>query len=257
LENRFRAYLLEGGFPEVQGIDNEYRIRILQDYLDVVLLRDLVERHRISNTVPLRYLIRHLLNLTAGLFSVNKFYNDLKSQHITCSKNALHEYLAYLSDAYLFFQVPVNAKSERARMVNPRKIYATDTGLIRACSRSFRPAWGHLLENFVYLELRRVFEDIEYYKTRKGHEVDFIVTGRSGQKSLIQVCADIKNVGTRQRELTALQEAMSESKLTQAIVVTLDHEETVKTDQGIIEIIPAWFWSYSKLATRLFAESKK
>ena len=74
LENRLKTYLLEGGFPEVQNIAGEYRIRILQDYLNVVILRDLVERYQISSIVPLRYMIRHLMNTPASLFSINKFY---------------------------------------------------------------------------------------------------------------------------------------------------------------------------------------
>lgn len=243
LENRFMAYLREGGFPEVQGIRDEFRIRILQEYLDVVILRDLVERYQISGTVALRYLIRHLINSTAALFSVNKFYNDLKSQGIAVSKNTLHQYLEYLTDAYLFFQVPVHTHSERARMVNPRKIYAIDTGMVRACSRSLHPDWGHLLENFVFLDLRRKYDMIEYYKTRGGHEVDFMATDYKGRKALIQVAADMREAATRSRELRALDEALEESGLGRATVITLDQEETLKTDHGHIDIIPAWRWS--------------
>jgi len=243
LENRLVAYLLEGGFPEVQKIDAEYRVRILQDYLDVVILRDLVERHQISNIFPLRYMIRHLLNATASLFSVNKFYNDLKSQGIRCGKNTLHEYLGYLSDTYLFFQVYVHTHSERVRMVNPRKIYAIDPGLVRACSRSIRTDWGHLLENFVFLELRRSSAVIEYYRTKKGREVDFLVTGRGGQKSLVQVSADMKEPVTRQRELRSLLEAMKECRLRQATVVTLNQEEKLETEAGLIHILPASLWA--------------
>ena len=243
LENRLRAYLLEGGFPEVQKIDAEYRVRILQDYLDVVILRDLVERHQISNIFPLRYMIRHLLNATASLFSVNKFYNDLKSQGIRCGKNTLHEYLEYLSDAYLFFQVYVHTHSERVRMVNPRKIYAIDPGLVQACSRSVRPDWGHLLENFVFLELRRSSAIIEYYRTKKGREVDFLATDSGGQKSLIQVSADLKEPVTRQRELRSLLEAMKECRLRQATIVTLNQEEKLETEAGLIHILPAWLWA--------------
>ena len=244
LENRLLAYLLEGGFPEVQKIDAEYRVRILQDYLDVVILRDLVERHQISNIVPLRYMIRHMLNAIASLFSVNKFYNTLKSQGIRCGKNTLHEYLDYLSDAYLFFQVYVHTNSERVRMVNPRKIYAIDPGLVRACSSSVHTDWGHLLENFVFLELRRFFVIIEYYRTKKGHEVDFIVTDRgSGQRSLIQVCADMKEPVTRKRELRSLLEAMKECALSDATVVTLNQEEKLETEAGRIHILPASLWA--------------
>lgn len=243
LENRLLAYLLEGGFPEVQNIDAGYRVRILQDYLDVVILRDVVERHQISNIIPLRYMIRHLLNAAAGLFSVNKFYNDLKSQGIRCGKNTLHEYLAYLSDAYLFFQVYVHSSSERARMVNPRKIYAIDTGLVHACSRSVRSDRGRLLENFVFLELRRLTDMIEYYRTKKGHEVDFLITDRTGRRSLIQVSADMTAQDTRHRELRALSEAMKECDLKQATIVTLNQEETIETKAGHIQIVPASLWA--------------
>lgn len=245
LENRLNAYLLEGGFPEVQGIEAGYRVRILQEYLDVVILRDLVERHGISNTTPLRYMIRHLLNSTACLFSINKFYNDLKSQGIPCGKNSLHEYLDHLSDAFLFFPVHVHTRSERARMVNPRKIYAIDPGLVQACSHSFQHDWGHLLENFVFLELRRSDYTIEYYRTNSGKEVDFLVTDSHGEESLIQVTAQMNDPATRQRELKALFEAMDERGKREAIVITLHHEEQLKNESGHIHIIPAWLWALS------------
>ncbi|NVM23634.1 MAG: ATP-binding protein, partial [Desulfobacterales bacterium] len=177
------------------------------------------------------------------LFSVNKFYNNLKSQGIPCGKNTLHEYLGHLSDAYLFFPIFVHTGSERARMVNPRKIYAIDPGLIRACSRSIQPDWGHLLENFVFLELRRSYQVIEYYRTAGGREVDFLVTDRSGQKSLVQVTVEMHDSATRQRELKALLEAMEECKLKQATVVTLNLEERLETESGHIHILPAWLWA--------------
>jgi len=243
LENRFQAYLLEGGFPEVQNVDPNYRIRILQDYLDVVILRDLVERFRISNTIPLRYLIRHLINSNANLFSVNKFYNDLKSQSIPCSKNTLHEYLDYLTDAFLFFQVSIHTESERTRMVNLKKMYAVDTGLVMACSRNLRPDWGRLLENFAFLELRRNQHRIEYYRTEKGLEVDFMVMNLKGERSLFQISAEMQNPATRRRELSALTDAMKESRLHHATIITMDHEERLEIDNGRIDMIPAWLWA--------------
>lgn len=243
LENRFTAYLQEGGFPEVQGTKNEFRIRILQDYLNVVILRDLVERYQITGTVALRYLIRHLINSAAALFSVNKFYNDLKSQGIAVSKNTLHQYLEHLADAFLIFQVPIHTHSERARMVNPRKVYAIDPGLVRACSRSLRPNWGRLLENQVFLELRRHHDLIEYYRTKSGYEVDFIVTDPHGRKMLIQVAAEMSDDETRRRELKALEEAIGECRPDRAIVVTLNHDEKITMGKDQIGILPAWRWS--------------
>ena len=245
LENRMQTYLLDGGFPEVQGMERAYRIRILQEYVDVVIFRDLVERHQVSNIIPLRYMIRHMLNATATLFSVNKFYNDLKSQGVSCSKNTLHEYLDYLSDAYLFFQVFLHSRSERTRMVNPRKIYAVDPGLAQAYSRRPDPDWGHLLENFVFLELRRLYGLIEYYRTSSRKEVDFLVTGRNGERFLFQVAAAMDDASTRKRELDALSEAMQECKLRKATIVTLSKEEYLETEYGAIHVLPAWLWAIS------------
>lgn len=246
LENRLRTYLQEGGFPEVQNISDEYRVKILQDYLDVVILRDLVERYKLSNIVPLRYMIRRMLNSTASLMSVNKMFNEMKSQGIRCGKNTLHEYLGHLADAYLFFQVPMHAHSERARAVNPKKTYAIDTGLVRACSRRTSPEWGHLLENFVFLELRRKYDSIEYYRTTKGHEVDFLVTPPRAEPSLIQVAAELNESSTRNREIQALTEAMAELGINRASIITMSREERFETPQGLIDVCPAWLWAISE-----------
>ena len=243
LENKLSAYLDSGGFPEVQGLERHYRISILQEYLDVVVLRDLVERHRISNVVSLRYMIRHLMNSPAALFSVQKFYNDLKSQGIPCGKNTLHEFFDFLSDAYLFFPVYIRTDSERSRMVNPRKVYAIDTGMIRACSRSTSPDWGHLLENFVFMELRRTTRQIEYYRTESGREVDFCITDRSGNISLIQSAAAMEDPRTAVRETNALSEAMDECQVAEATIVTLNTEKYLDTESGRIHILPAWKWA--------------
>jgi predicted AAA+ superfamily ATPase len=246
LENKFQKYLLEGGFPEVQGIQADLRLRILQDYLNVVILRDVVERHQMHRTIPLRYLIRHLLNSPACLFSVNKFYNDLKSQGISCSKDTLHDYLGHLSDAYLIFQIPIHTHSERVRMVNPKKTFIIDTGLIHACSHGTRPNWGHLLENFVFMTLRRSNYLIEYYKTAKGREVDFLATSDREDKplfSLIQVATDLENRDTKNREIKALEKAMQECGFRIGTIVTMNQQERIETETGHIDIVPAWLWA--------------
>ena len=130
-------------------------------------------------------------------------------------------------------------------MVNPRKIYAIDPWLVNACSRSFLPDWGHLLENFVFLRLRRENRVIEYYKTKAGNEVDFLLTDHQGRESLIQVSAELKDPATRKRELKALFEAMEECKLQTGTIITPDVEEKLKTNYGHIDIVPAWLWGLS------------
>ena len=190
-------------------------------------------------------MIRRMLNSTACLLSVNKMYHEMKSQGIRCGKNTLHEYLEYLSDAYLFFQVRMHAHSERARAVNPKKTYAIDTGLVRACSHRSSPEWGHLLENFVFLALRRKYTRIEYYRTQKGHEVDFLVTSPHGELQLIQVVAEFNEPLTRNRELRAITEAMAELNLNKSLIITMSREERLQIPGGRIDVCPAWLWAIS------------
>ncbi|MCD6186506.1 MAG: ATP-binding protein, partial [Deltaproteobacteria bacterium] len=108
---------------------------------------------------------------------------------------------------------------------------------------SFQHDWGHLLENFVFLELRRADYTIEYYRTNSGKEVDFLATDSHGEESLIQVTAQMDDPDTRQRELNALFEAMRERGKREAIVITLHHEEHLKNESGHIHIMPAWLWA--------------
>lgn len=243
LENRLRRYLVNGGFPEVQSVADQYRIAIFQEYVDVVILRDIVERYEVSNILPLRALIRHLLAAPATLFSINKFHNDLKSQGLACGKNTLHDYFAYLKDAYLIFQVLIHSRSERAKRVNPRKVYVIDTGLANAFLHKPQSDWGRLLENFVFMELRRKGLGIDYYRTQDGLEVDFITMARGGEVALYQVSLELRDATTRGREIRALTVAMQETGLKQGTIVSLDTEERIEVDAGMIEVVPAWLWA--------------
>lgn len=242
VQQAFSSYLTKGGFPEVQKIDEELRRQVLRSYVDVVVLRDVVERYRISNVVALRALIRALLTAPATRFSVNKFYNTLRSQGISCAKNDLYAFLAYLQDAYLIHSVPVHSRSEKARQVNPRKVYAEDPGLLEAMSLRMTQDHGAVLENMVYLHLRGRGIRPEYYVTRSGFEVDFVVIQDRGAKgTLIQSCWSLEDPETRAREIRGLQEAMSELGFSEGAIVTWLDEEVPDKQPGIA-IIPAWKW---------------
>ncbi|MEN8133808.1 MAG: ATP-binding protein [Pseudomonadota bacterium] len=243
LENRLCRYLLNGGFPEVQSVADNHRIRILQEYVDVVILRDIVERYQVSNILPLRALIRNLLAAPATLFSINKFHNDLKSQGLACGKNTLYDYFEYLKDAYLKYPVSIHSRSERAKRVNPRKIYVIDTGLANAFLHQPQSDWGRLLENFVFMELRRKGLDIEYYRTEDGLEVDFMTTDQSGAQAFYQVSLELRDIRTREREVRALTGAMQETGIKHGTIVKLDTEEPIETDAGVIDVVPAWLWA--------------
>jgi predicted AAA+ superfamily ATPase len=222
MDRRLRDYLVTGGFPEAQGVAAVDRAGLLRTYVDVTILRDVIERHAISNPVALRWLQRHLLANPAALFSVQKFHDALRSQGIPVGKDTLHAFLGYLEDTFLIRTVSIHTASERQRMVNPRKAYAVDPGLIPVYEHSGRANLGHALETAVYVELERRGCDTAYFRTREGFEVDFISRTPLGKWSLLQICADMSDPGVRAREVRALASASQSFPEAAAVLVTLD-----------------------------------
>ncbi len=141
-DHHFANYLAMGGFPEAQGLQPAERRHLLQQYVDVLLLRDVIERYEVVNPTALRWMVRRLLGSPAGLFSVTKFAAEMKSQGIAASRETLYEFLDYLEDAFLLHAVPVATDSEKRRQVNPRKVYPADTGLIPVFDRSGKANTG-------------------------------------------------------------------------------------------------------------------
>lgn len=242
LEHRFARYLEQGGFPEVQEIPQEIRVRVLQEYIDVVIFRDVVERHGVDNLPSLRYLQRRLLASPGGRFSISKLFNDLKSQGLRVGKDTLHDYLAYLEDSFLLFTITVASSSARVRQVHPRKCYPVDPALAAAISFRASGDLGHLLETAVYLELRRRGRSLAYVATASGSEVDFLAEDLRGNRELIQVCTTLEEPTTRQRELRALDEGMRELSLGHATLVTLREEGVAEVAGRPVRIVPAWRW---------------
>lgn len=203
IENLFADWLASGGFPEAQGLDVGSRRRLLSDYVDVAILRDVVDRHRVSNVAGLRWLARHLLGNAGSKFSVEKFHRSLRSQGFAIARDTVHQHLGYLEDCFLVRTVWMESRSERQRMVNPRKSYPVDAGLIGVFDRTGRANTGHALETAVLVELERRRHETTYVRTPEGFEVDFLARG-DGPPELIQVCADASEEPAATRELRAL-----------------------------------------------------
>lgn len=207
LNKDLHDYLIGGGFPEAQGLDTRTRHELLRGYVDVVLLRDVIERHNLGQPQVLRWMVQQLLGNVAGNFSINKFHADLKSRGVHVGKESLHQQLAHLEDAFLLHTLSLATDSVRRRQVNPRKIYPVDTGLISLFDRSGKANIGHALETAVFHQLQRSGAETGYVRTPAGYEVDFYARLPDGTESLIQVSAEIDDARTREREIRALQDA--------------------------------------------------
>jgi hypothetical protein len=244
LQGALKEYLICGGFPEAQNLDAGSRNRLLLDYVDVAILRDVVERHGVSNVVSLRWLVRHLLGNPGSLFSVEKFYGALKSQGLAVARDTLHQLLSYLEDCFLVLVSWVEGPSERRRMVNPRKIYPVDPGLISVFDRSGKANLGHALETAVRIELERQRREVHYVRTREGFEVDFLARSSKGDQALIQVCLDLAETGAREREVRALLSSAKEHPGASLHLITL-RPETVGEVPKNIRVHDAAVWLLS------------
>ncbi|MBG7607757.1 MAG: ATP-binding protein [Verrucomicrobia bacterium] len=242
LDHQFARYLEIGGFPEAQGLPTPERRQLLQGYIDVLLLRDVIERHQVANVTALRWLVRRLLSSPAGLFSVTKFAADMKSQGIAVGRETLYAYLSHIEDAFLLHTIPVATDSEKRRQVNPRKIYPADTALIPVFDRSGKRNTGHLLETAVFIELQRRQADISYVKTPDGYEVDFLARHPDNSEELIQVCTSIDDPGTLAREVRALQDAANEYPRAKQLILTLESRLPFPAVPPPIQVLPAWQW---------------
>jgi len=242
VEKRFGEYLVEGGFPEAQGLTRPLRVELLQGYVDTVLFRDVLERYGVSQVSALRWIIRHCLRNPAGSMSVHRLFLDLKAQGHAVSKDSVHVLLSHLVDAYLLQAVPIDTTSERKRNSNPRKIYPADPGLIHAFDASGRANTGHALETAVFNELQRRGTDAAYVRTTEGFEVDFIAAYRDGRRELLQVCADPSSADAREREMRALADAAkARSKLPAALLV-LTQEQAIALAGSGLTVTPAYEW---------------
>lgn len=240
LRRAVNDYLQIGGFPEVQRLNRHLRIEILQGYIDSVLLKDVIERHNVGNVIVLKFLVRSIMNSPGGKFSVNKFYNTMKSMSVKCTKNSLYEYLDHLTDAFVFSRVPIHSRSEKSRLINPPKIYTIDTGLLNAMTFRNASDYGPLLENMVFMQMRRKGYDIEYVNTKDGYEADFLARHKvSGDVKLVQVCWNMSNKKTFERELRGLKSAMTELSLHSGAIVTWD-DDVLLADE--IRVFPLWKW---------------
>lgn len=248
IQKAFEAYWETGGFPEVAGLERNIRMKIHQEYFTAVLFRDVVERYDIPHPRAVADLAHWLVDNTGSLYSINALTGYLKSLGHKASKSAVADYLNWLEDAYAFFTVRLFDASLARAHANPKKIYCVDHALVRSLNSGILVNSGHLLENLVFVALRRVMPDIFYYRTQGGREVDFVL-GRSGtSRRFVQVCESLANPQTRKRELLALSEAMRENPGSSAIIVTRNESEHLTGDFGSIEVLPVWQFLLDPLA---------
>lgn len=228
--NSFSKYLTQGGFPE--AIKNESD-EILQRLFDDILTRDIAVRHSIRDVRTLKILSLYLASNCGNLVSGSK----LSAQLGIKTNVTILEYLSYLEQCYLFFFVPKFNYSAKAQSVNPKKVYCIDTGMIQSVTLSSNADAGRMLENAVFIELRRRTKNIWYY-SESSFECDFLYGHDSVPENAMQVCYELTSEN-REREVRGLVETCKKFPEVKPLIVTFNQKDKISYDGMIIEAIPA------------------
>lgn len=236
LKNAFSHYLLFGGIPQALQYP---KLPIHKTLYDDILYRDVATRYKITDVTSLKELAFYLLSNIASLVS----YNKLKALLQVGSVNTITSYIGYLETSWLLFVVNRYAFSVKKQQIANKKIYCVDTGLTKSVAFAFSKNSGRFLENIVFLSLRRQCTDIYYYKTKKDREVDFYLPR---QKIFIQVSQSIEDVETRERETSALLEAMEEVGKSSGYIVTENEKDGLVFGDIKIRVVPIYEWLLTK-----------
>lgn len=235
-------YFFSGGYPEIALIeDQKIKGRILQDYFNTIFYKDIVDRYRVKNSELLRQFLNTLIMNLASPISFAKIENDFKSRGMKLSRATLSTFGRYIEDTFFGFFVEMYSESIRKRQVNPKKFYLVDLGMHNYLTIKFSENKGRLLENLVFLELRRRGIPVFYYKTVNGLEVDFLIN-TDGRWDMIQTCYDLSQIDTFAREKKALAAGLKELGHDQGTILT-DHEKRIEQIGNFtLNIVPVWEW---------------
>jgi len=237
-----KRFLTEGGFPEVIDFDYDTRINVLQSYYNTMMYRDIVERYSIGDVSLFRFFLKKIFaNITKPL-SINKIYNELKSQGYKVSNNYLYDYEQYVYAVFLCVAISKFDFSEIKQLKSEKKTYAIDTGLLGAIEFSMSQSFGKLLENAVLLELIKAGKEVYYYKNKS--ECDFLVRSQDGTLLPIQVSWNMTASTTIKRELKGIAEACSGLSLSEGLIITFDKKDEIVYNDLHINILPFYQWAY-------------
>lgn len=224
-----RDYMATGGFPEYvkSGLEE-----IMHHLFEDILIRDIAVRYGVRDVRTLQRLALYLVSNVGRLITGNR----LKTMFEAGSTSTMMDYLSYFEYTYLFHFVPKFSYSLRKQLINPRKVYAIDTGLVNANSGSFTDDFGAVFENLVFLHLRRNYKEIYYFSEKS--ECDFVVSERGTVRQVVQVCYDL-NHDNMDRELKGLFEAIAHFGLKEGTLVTFNQTDEFERDVMKARVVPA------------------
>ncbi|MBN2730094.1 MAG: ATP-binding protein [Bacteroidales bacterium] len=233
LSKYFEEYLYNGGFPQYLKNKNPDYLRSL---FENILYRDVMVRNKLTNERELLELVYFLASNAAKLSS----YNSLTGATGIKSPTTVKNYIEYISNTYMLYQLNRFDYSVKKQIQNPKKTYFVDNALASKLGFSFSSNKGRFLENLVFVELRRRKAEMYYHSGK--HECDFLIRDGANIINAVQVCHNFNHAETQAREIKGVQEAMDMYNLSSGLILTHDHEESLQLKGKTVEVKMVWKW---------------
>ena len=228
----FEEYSVVGGLPEyIKNKDKDYVRTVFEN----ILYKDIIARYSIKR----ERILKELVNILATNATSQITYNSLKNMLHLSNAITVKEYISYLSNSYLFFELLRISYSVRKQLVSPRKIYLVDSAFHQVCGLTFTPNKGRNLENIAFIELKRRGNEVYYYFDK--NECDFIIKSGTKVTDAIQVCYSLDD-SNRKREIDGLVDAMNTFKLKKGIILTFEQTGEIVVAGKKIKTIPLLKW---------------
>lgn len=242
IKQLFNDYFAQGGFPVyLQSGNRQY----LKSLYESILYRDIIVRNGLTNEKEMLELIYFLASNVSKPVSYNNLAKVIGVKNATTVKN----YLDFIQNAYLLFLVSKYDYSLKIQIQNPKKVYFIDLALVRELGFFNSDDRGRLLENLVFIELKRRAKEVYYHKMKK--ECDFVIKEKNKIVEVIQVCWSVYEEATRLREIAGLSEAMMAYNLKQGLILTDSEEETIEAKDYTIEVKPVWKWLFENKGLKI------
>ena len=238
LNHHLSKYINIGGFPEVYKVSS--RTIYLRELYDMIISRDVVGRYKVKFVRDLKEMAFYLISNFSSRISYNKLKNIFRVKSVHTIKN----YISYLEDAYMLFQLFPFSWKVKYQLMQVKKVYSIDTGLIEALSPGSSKNLGRIMENVVAVDIlrREPRENVFFYLTPRHEEVDFVIREGMKIKQLIQVTYASGRDEIEKREIKSLIKASNELKCKDLEIITWDYENEINLDGKTIKCIPLWKW---------------
>ncbi len=241
LERAFEEYLRYGGFPEISLTANKVdKVSILNAYFRDIIGLDIADAAS-EEPSTVEEFGRYVLQ--SPYFSASKCLNYLKGLGHRIGKAKILSLERYAQSSYLFFFTPIFSHNIKDSSQYPRKAYSGDTGFAYAATGEINR--GRLMENLAFLALRRRAkgqQEINYWKSREGHETDFVVRQGRTVHEVIQVVSDMREEKTRKREARGLARCAKALKAERAIILTGDERGEMESEGVHMHLVPLMDW---------------